>query len=250
MVGPLLLRGMLVGCLAGLLCFGFLKLFGEPQVDRAIAFESQMDEARALTAKAQGVPTPPQEPELVSRPVQAGIGLFTGVAVYSTAFGGLFALVFAATQGRVGAGPRLNAALLAGAGFVALYLVPNLKYPANPPSVGEPDTIGLRTALYFSMMALSLAALLVAAGLRARVLVKLGPWNAALLAGACYLGLVILAAALLPAINEVPDDFPAVVLWRFRIASLGSQLLMWTTIGLVFGAVMQADGRMRPGGLR
>jgi hypothetical protein len=38
MVGALLLRGMLVGVFAGVLCFAFLKVAGEPSVDRAIAF--------------------------------------------------------------------------------------------------------------------------------------------------------------------------------------------------------------------
>ena len=41
MVGNLLLRGMLVGIFAGILAFGFAKIYGEPQVDRAIAFEEQ-----------------------------------------------------------------------------------------------------------------------------------------------------------------------------------------------------------------
>jgi predicted cobalt transporter CbtA len=43
----------------------------------------------------------------------------------------------------------------------------------------------------------------------------------------------------LPDINEVPADFPAVVLWRFRMASLGMQVLMWTTLGLVFGMLAE-----------
>jgi hypothetical protein len=100
MVGALLLRGMLVGIVAGILCFAFLKVVGEPQVDRAIAFETQLDEAKtkakADAEMAKGVSMPKEEPgpELVSRPVQAGIGLFTGVMVYNAAFGGLFALVF------------------------------------------------------------------------------------------------------------------------------------------------------------
>src|SRR5215831_4367012 len=47
MAGTLLLRGMLIGIIAGLLCFSFLKIVGEPQVDRAIAFETQLDEAKA-----------------------------------------------------------------------------------------------------------------------------------------------------------------------------------------------------------
>ena len=97
---------------------------------------------------------------MVNREVQAGLGLFTGIAVYSAAFGGLFALAFALAYGRMGEFSRATAALLAGAGFVAVYVVPILKYPPNPPSVGDADTIGMRTALYFSMIALSLAAMI------------------------------------------------------------------------------------------
>jgi len=96
-VRQLLLRGMLAGVLAGLLAFGFAKIFGEPQVDHAIAFEDQMDKAKAqgtagtmsmsggMSMSNAGAP----EPELVSRAVQAGLGLFTGVVVYGAAFGGL-----------------------------------------------------------------------------------------------------------------------------------------------------------------
>ncbi|MEJ1974841.1 MAG: CbtA family protein [Acetobacteraceae bacterium] len=245
MVGNLLLRGMLVGIVAGILCFAFLKTFGEPQVDRAIAFETQMDEAKAQADRAKGIVVP-DEPELVSRPVQAGIGLFTGVAVYSAAFGGLFALVFAFVYGRVGnLGPRATSALLAAAGLLAIYVVPNLKYPANPPSVGNPDTIGMRTALYFTMIAISLAAMVGAAMLRHRLLARHGGWNASLIAGAAYLVAVIVVGLALPSINEVPDQFPAVVLWQFRIASMGAQLILWTTIGLAFGALTERAAASR-----
>ena len=243
MVGTLLLRGMLVGVLAGIMCFGFLKVFGEPQVDRAIAFETQMD-----AAKAHDSPQAEPEPELVSRPVQAGLGLFTGVSVYSAAFGGLFALAFAFVYGRAGsADPRVTAVLLAAAGFVALYLVPSLKYPANPPSVGEPDTIGLRTALYFTMMALSLGAMVGAGMLRRRLVVRVGAWNATLIAAVAFLLAVAIAGLLLPGVNEVPEQFPATVLWRFRVASMGSQALMWAILGLVFGALTQHEAASRRG---
>lgn len=113
MVGNLLLRGMLVGVFAGLLAFGFARIFGEPQVDRAIAFEDQMSQAKGEAP----------EPELVSRKTQAGLGLFTGVIIYSAAIGGLFSLAFAFVYGRVGRlGPRATAALLALGGFVAIVL--------------------------------------------------------------------------------------------------------------------------------
>lgn len=93
MVRTLLIRGMLVGFLAGILVFSFAKVFGEPQVDHAIAFESAMDEAKAKADLERGIHDV-EEPELVSRKLQASYGLLTGVMVYSTAFGGLFALVF------------------------------------------------------------------------------------------------------------------------------------------------------------
>jgi predicted cobalt transporter CbtA len=233
---------MLAGLLAGLLVSGFGKIFGEPSVDRAISVEWALDEAKAKAEEAKGIHVE-QGPELVSREVQSGLGLFTGVMVYSTAFGGLFALVFAIADRRaVDLGPRATSALLAAAGFIAVYVVPNLKYPANPPSVGQPDTIGHRTALYFIMLALSAAAMTGAAVLRKRVADRPGgrhQWNGALIAAGAYLVTVIVVAWILPDINEVPDEFPAVVLWQFRVASFAMQLIMWTTIGLVFGALAE-----------
>jgi hypothetical protein len=250
-------RGMLCGIVTGLLCFGFLKIVGEPQVERAIAFEAQLDEAKARAEAqaliAKGLPAPKEEPEpeLVSRQVQAGIGLFTGVMVYNVAFGGLFALAFGLAYGRMGDfDPRATAALLAVSGVVAVYIVPNLKYPANPPSVGDPATIGMRTALYFSMIAISLAAMIAAGMLRLRLLVHHGAWNAFLIAAGAYLIVVVVVGLALPPVNEVPAEFPAVVLWRFRIASAGAQLIMWPTIGLLFGAVAERALALQPSFVR
>ena len=193
MVGTLLLRGMLVGVLSAILCFGFLKIVGEPPVERAIAFESAMEQAKdqakhdEAAAKNMSMPTHEEEPELVSRATQAGLGLLTGVGVYNVAFGGLFALAFALAYGRMGGfGARATSALLAASGWIAVYVVPNLKYPANPPSVGEPDTIGARTALYFALIAISLAAMIAAWMLRNRLVARTGEWNAGLIAGAGY----------------------------------------------------------------
>jgi hypothetical protein len=241
MVRTLLVRGMLVGIVAGLLSFGFLKVYGEPQVDRATAFEERMDEEKAEFAKRHGIPMPEEQAELVSRPVQAGLGLFVAVMVYSAAFGGLFGLAFAFAQGRMPGelSPQALAALLALIGFVAIYLVPNLKYPANPPSVGNPDTIGTRTALYFGMIGISLIAIVGAVNFRRMLTARYGGWNATLVMAGYYLIVMVVAALLLPTVNEVPDEFPAVVLWKFRVASLGAQVILWATLGLLFGALTQ-----------
>jgi hypothetical protein len=221
---------MLVGVLAGLLAFGFARIFGEPQVDRAIAFEEQMSQAKGELP----------EPELVSRETQARLGLFTGVVIYSAAVGGLFSLVFAFVYGRIGRlGTRATAALLALGGFVAIVLVPDLKYPPNPPSIGNPETIGLRTELFFMMLMISVAALVLTAALARRLSTRYGAWDATLIAGAAFVVIIAIVQYVLPEINEVPEQFSAVVLWRFRVAALGIQVVLWTTIGLLFGALTE-----------
>ncbi|MBN9253281.1 MULTISPECIES: CbtA family protein [unclassified Mesorhizobium] len=230
MVGKLLLRGMLVGLIAGILAFAFARVYGEPQVDKAIAFEEQ---------KAQAAGEAPEE-EIVSRTTQAGIGLATGVLVYGAALGGIFSLVFAFAYGRLGSlGPRGTSALLAVLGFVAVIVIPGLKYPANPPAVGNPETIGYRTELFFIMILVSVAAMVAAVGLAQRLWKQLGAWNAAIVAALAYLVVFALVKAALPNINEVPEDFSAMVLWQFRVASLGIQLVLWAVIGLAFGAVVE-----------
>jgi Probable cobalt transporter subunit (CbtA) len=256
--GSLLWRGMIVGFVAALLSFGILKIVGEPAVDRAIAFESTMNEAKAkaehdaAVAKGETPPPPEADYEIVSRPTQAGIGLFTGVTVYSIAFGGLFSLAFAICYGRMGNwSPRVTSALLALSGFLAVYAVPILKYPANPPSIGNPDTIGLRTAIYFGMILLSLGSMIAAWSVRNRLIDQLGAWNATIVAALVFLVAVIIFALVMPPLDEVPEGFPAVVLWQFRMASLGAQAMLWTVLGLGFGAWVERDfaaakvGRLR-----
>jgi hypothetical protein len=138
--------------------------------------------------------------------------------VYSTAFGGLFALIFVFANGRASTlVPRAFSTLLALSGFICFYLIPNLKYPANSPSAGHPDTTGIRTELYFAVMAFSIAAMAGAAILRKRLARPLGAWDAALIVAATYI--VAVVVVVMPPINEVPSDFPAVVLRNFRIDS-------------------------------
>jgi len=226
---------MLAGLLAGILAFGFAKVFGEPSVDQAIAFEEAHSHDHGDGAAGE-------EEELVSREVQSSIGLFTGVVVYSISIGGIFALVFAFSMGRLGSvkvGPRGLAAVLALLAFISVALVPALKYPANPPSVGDPETIRQRTKLFFLMVVVSLAALIVAINLFRKLLDRLGGWTAIVMATALYVVIMAIVGRLFPVINEVPQDFSASLLWNFRIASLGIHVAVWTTLGLVFGWLAQ-----------
>ena len=225
MARTFLIRGMLCGLAAGIVVFLLAKFFGEPSVDGAIGIEEQI-------AKAAGEAP---EPELVSRAVQASWGLFTGTMLYSIAIGGLFSLVFAVMWGRVKVGARSMAALLAAGAFVSVYVVPFLKYPANPPSVGNPETIGYRTALYFGMIVISIAALVAAFNLTRSVAARLDRWHATLIGMLAYVVIVVIAYTVMPSINEVPETFPATLLWQFRLTALGMQFALWTVIGLGFG---------------
>jgi predicted cobalt transporter CbtA len=235
MMRNLLVRGMLTGVAAGLLAWVFAWVFGEPEVRHAITFEESHSAHDHDMANMGGGHDDAQP---VSRSVQSTIGLLTGVGVYGIAVGGLFALVFAVAYGRVGSiRARGTAGLLAVVGFVAVVLVPFLKYPAQPPAVGDPDTITQRTVEYFGFIAISVAfavgAVYVARGLRER----LGGANAVLAAVGAYMVAIGLVAWSLPASEAVPAGFDASVLWRFRMAALGVQAVLWTTFGVLFGAL-------------
>ncbi|MCW2638497.1 MAG: hypothetical protein JWP76_803, partial [Dactylosporangium sp.] len=228
----LLVRGMLVGMAAGLLAIAFSSLFGEPQVNNAIAFE------------AAHTPPGDHEHELVSRTLQSTVGLAVAVLVYGAALGGVFGLAFAFAYGRLGQlSARTTSLLVAAIGFVAIFAAPFVKYPANPPAVGSPDSVGRRTALYFLMIVISAAAAIVAVLVGRSLTRRLDTWNANLAAAAVFVAVVALAELVLPTVDEVPAAFSATLLWRFRLASLGTQLVLWTTFGLLFGALTERSLR-------
>ncbi len=221
-VRDLLVRGMLAGLGAGVLALIVAYLLGEPRIDAAIAFEEGHSHEHGE--------------ELVSRTLQSTAGLATGVLLYGLALGGIAALAYCFALGRTGRfGPRATALLLSGAALIAVYVVPFLKYPANPPSVGDPGTIGHRTTLYFLMMLLSVLLAVAATVAGKQLAPRLGNWNATLLAGLGYAALIGIGYVLLPAINEVPADFSATLLWQFRTAAMAIQLTLWLSFGLLFG---------------
>lgn len=230
-----LLLGLAAGLLAGLASFGVAWLVGEPHVDAAIALE----EAAAHT-HSHG------EDPLVSRAAQSTIGLLTGSLVIAGVLGGITGLVAALAMGRLGSlRPAQSTAVVAALGFVAVGLVPFLKYPANPPAVGDPETINARTALYFGYLAISVAAAVVAVLVARRTLPAFGGYRAVVTGGAVGLGLVVLAAALLPTVDEVAADFPASLLWSFRLSSLLTLATLWGVLGVALtGLVGRLAGQV------
>jgi hypothetical protein len=221
---------MLVGLAAGLLAFAFAYIFGEPQIQHAIDFEEQLARLN----------NDPAEAELVSRGTQRTLGLLTGTVVMGVALGGFFALAFAWAYGRIGNfSPRMTAALLALGAYVTIILVPFTKYPANPPTVGNAETIGSRTGVFVAMIVISVLALVAAARIRRQLLERLGAWNATTVAVLGFIALIAVAQLILPAVHETPKGFPADVLWRFRIASLGITATLFAAIGLGYGPLAE-----------
>lgn len=231
--GSLLVRGLIVGLFAGLLAGTFAYVMGEPRVDAAISIE----EAGAAHSHDHGHE---EEEPLVSRDGQKA-GLFLATSLYGVALGGLFAVAFTLLRRKLRTGNDAYAALgLAAAGFVGIVLVPFFKYPPNPPAVGDPDTITRRTVTYLLTLVIGLLA--VWAG------VALSRWaerygEVARLAGGVVgvVATVVAAYLILPRINEVPQTFPATLLWQFRFASLGTQATLWLLLG--FGYAVAVDRR-------
>ncbi len=193
--------------------------------------------------------------ELFTRGVQSSAGLGFGVLIFGLAMGALFAVVFCVVYARAAGSakslaPRQLSVLLAAA-FVAVYLVPFLKYPPNPPSVGQSDTIGARTGWYLVILLISVVLAIAAVLFARRLADRVGVWNGRLLAAGVYLATIVVVMVLLPTVDETPQPlrdasgaiiypgFPADVLYEFRLLSLATQLVLWVTIGLVFASLAE-----------
>ena len=220
-------RGLLSGAIASVAAFVFARTFVEPVIDQAIAYEEAQE-----AGHEHGV-------ELFTRGVQANIGMGFGVLAFGVAMGALFAVAYTVAYGRVGnLSPRLLSVLLAGGMFLSLYVIPFLKYPANPPALSLDETIRQRTLLYLMIVVLSAVLLVAAVWMGRNLMQRYGAWSAALIAVAAYVVAVAIVMLLLPTIDETPDDFPADALYEFRLYSLGTQFVLWAIIAVAFGSMV------------
>ncbi|GGJ79514.1 membrane protein [Pilimelia anulata] len=236
----ILLRGLLAGLIGGLLAGTFAYAVGEPAVDRAIAIE----EAKAAAEPAPADGHTHDEEALVSRAGQKG-GLFLATALFGVAMGGLLATAYTLLRRRLRLAADGRAALaLAGAAFLGLVLVPAVKYPANPPAVGDPETITQRTIAWLLLVVLGLLA--VWAGVAAYRAVRGTEALRAAAAVGAFVATVAAAYAVLPRVDEVPADFPATLIWSFRLTAVGTQLVLWTGLGLAFAALAERAARRSP----
>jgi hypothetical protein len=258
----LILRGVIVGAVAGLVAFVFARIFAEPQIQAAIDYESGRDAAQQALDKAAGLPVEAAGPDIFSRTIQANVGIGAGMILFGVAMGALFAVAYSICLGRVGnLRPRPLAMLVAAGGFLGVYFVPFVKYPANPPSIGHEDTIGTRGNLYLILVASSIVFLVLAVFLGKQLKARFGNWNATLIALAAYAVAVGIVMALMPSLGHLASNvqeygrhatetplpltdstgkivypgFDADRLYAFRLYSVGAQVILWGLIGLLFG---------------
>ena len=283
-------RGALAGLIAGVLGFVFARIWAEPVIANSIDYESGRGDALAALNQATGRPVAPDGPEIFSRTTQSTVGIATGIIVFSVAMGALVAVAYVVLHGRFAVRPQTLAWLICGFGFLGVYLLPFVKYPANPPAIGHTFTILIRGQLYLTMVAASLFLLGSAVFVVRRLSARFGLYRSVLIAAVGFFVLYGVLLAVLPSLGELSantahaDQFgfaPAVtetpqpitnilstplvvdgktiapgqivypgfdadVLWKFRWYSLINQVLVWTTIGLVFGALIErlvAGGR-------
>lgn len=224
-----LFRVALVGILAGLVAALFHALATEPLIDQAIALEEELASAAGES---------PGEP-VVTRDMQRG-GLWLGFGLYGLVWALLFGLVYAAAH-RWFRGSGFGRALaLAGLVYWAVALFPFLKYPANPPGVGDPETIAYRQGLYLAFLGLSVLGTALAAAVGVRL--KRAGWLWALACVALYSAVLFLLMPANPDRVRMPEGMVA----SFRVLSLGGLTLFWLVLGLGFGLLLGRSSQLGP----
>jgi predicted cobalt transporter CbtA len=215
-------RGALSGLLAGVLSAAFGYLLAEPLMDRAVGLEA----ARAKAAGDVGV-------ETFSRSTQH-FGFVGAAIVVGIALGVLYGVL---SQLLPKAADPWRRALQLGAGaFFALSLVPFLRYPSNPPGVGDTATIDTRSHLWEVSLVIGIVGVISAAQV------------ASGLAGArasrrqlAVVGVLVATIALtfvLPG-NTDPVNAPVTLVWEFRLLSIASLALLWGALSVTFGLLAE-----------
>ena len=216
-----LVSGALAGLVHGTVNFTIV----EPYLDQAIGIENQ-----SLFASGEAEDNLEFWAEYESYRIWQKSGQVLAGVILGTAMGSLFGIVYALSRNSLpGKNDVSKAAVLSGIMWVTLYLIPFLKYPANPPTVGDADTVVLRTILYLSFIAIS--------GIGALAFFKL---STKFQNNKKYLGLVgyvVFIIVVFFAMPENPDEItaPMNLVNEFRLVSVLGVSSFWASVGIILG---------------
>jgi hypothetical protein len=228
---------LIMGVLCGLLVGGFFNVFNVPVMEWAISLEEAAAEAEA--AAAGGMPE--EEGGITVSLGMQRIGMAAGLAVVGVLFGAVFTGLYHLVRRAAPGWDMWAWATIAGLlGFWAISLFAQIKYPLNPPGIGDEGTLLARQGFQFLFIAISLvsvvgvclAAQLInrsgAAGLQ-RFIMYAG-------VGIAYAVVVILSFSLIPGNPDAtPDWVPDALVIMFRSITIIGHFLLW--MGIALGVV-------------
>ncbi len=240
----ILWRALAAGLVAGLLVALYTLFVVEPTIDKAITLE---DATAVVGTSADDSGHGHEDEALFSRGVQV-VGGMVATTIYATVAALIFGTVLASVRHRFAGWSELGRALwLAAVTFGTVALIPGVKYPANPPAVGDPGTVNERTVQYVVLLALSigLAVLLtrLSGWLRSRVD---DPTRVLVIAVATVVGYGLLLVAMPGSPDAIASVVPAKLVWDFRLRSLGGLALLWTGIGVGLGWALERMVERQP----
>lgn len=223
---------LLAGAIAGTVLGILNQVVVEPYIEQAIALENE----KAVVEEGEIInPVEFNNYRLWQRGGEIAAGTILGTSIAA-----LFGIVFAYSRKSIpGSSNKKKALILAGIMWFVLFLVPALKYPANPPAVGDPETIYYRQSLYIAYLAISgFAALGIAFMYRkmmqsiqshkdSRMLIEL--------AIAIYAIIMITVYLAMPP-NPDAINAPMDLVTTFRIASGFTISIFWGLLGMILGA--------------
>ncbi len=219
-------RFLLAGLAAGVGFALWLWLIGEPLIRQALAFEETLPSAG------------PSEPEMFTRGTQL-VGGMLAVVVFGLIMAFLLGTAYALIRHRIigpFGGDQVGALAVAGVAFLLTAVVPMVKYPANPPGIGNPETLITRSIAYFTLVLACLAVFVAVVFVFGRLQGHLD--DATRLVVAVVVGVVAVAVVMLiwPEVNDaLPETIPAQMVWSFRVRSLGGLALYWGVVGAMAG---------------
>lgn len=214
---------LLSGIIAGVILAGVNYFVAEPFIDQAIGIEVDNSIASGEVVDFD---------ELSSYRVWQKEGTFAAGAFLGLTYGAILGIVYVISRKYLpSSDDRKKALILAAIMCLSLYVVPFIKYPANPPAVGDPETIGLRDSLYTSYQ---LASGLIALGVSILMykLRRIGYIKYVI--PIIYLGLIASIYAIFPA---NPDEItaPMDLVNAFRAVTFGTMVMFYLVLGIIFG---------------
>ena len=220
-ISIVLISGGLAGLVHGTINFAIV----EPYLDQAIGLENE-----SLFASGEAEDTLEFWAEYESYRIWQKSGQVLAGVILGVAMGSLFGIVFALSRNSLpGKNIVTKAVFLSGLMWFTLYLIPFLKYPANPPTVGEADTVVLRMILYVSFIIISGIGVIVFY----KLLTKLNK-NKKYFALIGYAGLMAIAFIMMP---DNPDEItaPMNLVNEFRFVSVLGVSSFWGSVGIILG---------------